>query len=915
LLDTRKTIDDYLQQSSWRIQENANTAYSYSGMVGYVANYVTSDYALANIYTPEIEEAHRDTMIHLHDLSGGMACYCFGMDLEQLLNRGLDDIDGPPKHFSSALSQMMNLIFLVSQEIAGACAFNSVDTLLAPYAYKDKLTYAQIKQHIQEFIYSINIKGRIGYQSPFHNAQFDITVPKRKQGAYAVVGGEALDVKYDDLHWQMESITRAFLETMMESKRVLTFPIINIGITKDFNWENKLAETIFESIGKTGQPTINNYVNSDYDPDAIKSMCCFDGSQEVLVKQYGYKPVILPFSEVYDRFHKNNTLPVFHNGGWNKARVIKIKTNSNKMYRVVTMNNKQLLVTDNHLHPTLDGLKRTDELNTSDFLLSSTMEYDNPYDNKSYATGVLIGAYLGDGCQSKDGVTFSLNHEKAAILLPYLEEALQVNKIERPIHKYIKDKLVSVRIFGTELPNLISQFVEGDYSYEKGIMPDVFRANSIFKRGILFGYYNTDGGNSNRIYSVSERLIRDIDALCTTLGIVTSLNVDNRTGQTVTFSDGHSMTHNYPLHCIRMYDLQGKRGYDGIFRIINNQFGIRVKEIIEIPCPEYVYCFEMADQTEPYFTLPNGIITHNCSLKLDVKQIIKQVGGQFGAADNSGSIGVVSLNLPLYGYLSGGNPDILYAYIDKYMELAWESLKRKRRFVEDRMANGMYPMLHRFVDDFRHFFNTIGVIGMNEMLLNMGMPNIADSKSKAFCMEVISHMNEVISEFQVRDKDFYGKNQGLIGNVELVPGEGLVHRFAKHLKTKYPDSIVANGTDSMYITRGCWLPANESYPLMFAAKHQEDLQDLFSGGANFQYHLGEPIFDYRATKSIVRKLVINTKLPFISISPVIEVCPVCGRTQTVDGWCEHDLNPFEVQELKNKGIEVKEQGVMANDEG
>ena len=135
--------------------------------------------------------------------------------------------------------------------------------------------------------------------------------------------------------------------------------------------------------------------------------------------------------------------------------------------------------------------------------------------------------------------------------------------------------------------------------------------------------------------------------------------------------------------------------------------------------------------------------------------------------------------------------------------------------------------------------------------------------------------------------------------------EGISHRLAKHLKQKYPDAITANGTDGEYITRGCWLPADEEYSLMFAAKHQEDLQNLFSGGANFQYHLGEPIYDIKPVKSILRKLITKTKLPFISLSPAIEVCPVCGRVSTLDGWCEHELTEEQIDSLTKQGVELR----------
>jgi ribonucleoside-triphosphate reductase len=564
-LDAVKLIDQYIAQSDWRIKENANMNYSYAGMLGYVVSHATSEYALKKIFPSEAADAHKDCYIHIHDLSG-LCNYCLGIDFEMFLMKGVTDDYGPPKHFDSALGQMANYVFLVSQQIAGAIAFNSVDILLAPYAKKDELTYKQIKQALQNYVCTVNIKGRIGYQSPFLNWQTDKTVPNRLKGRTPLIAGEEMDFTYDDCQWEIDAINRAVLEIIMEAPSVLAFPVLNVGITKEFNWDDKAAETIFTAMGRVGQPTINNYVNSDYDPDAVKSMCC--------------------------------------------------------------------------------------------------------------------------------------------------------------------------------------------------------------------------------------------------------------------------------------------------------------------------------------------------SLRLDMSKIIKQTGGQFGAADNSGSLIVVTLNLSRYGYLSGGSEDILFGYLDLYSEIAFKAMVEKRKFVEERMKDGWYPAVKRFVDDFSHFFNTLGIIGMNEMLLNMGKGGIETDEGKRFSLQVLDYLNQKISDFQVEYKDFYGPNKGLLANLELVPGEGVTHRFARHDKERFPDIITANNTGDPYYTRGCWLPADQKYNVFFAAKHQEDLQDKFSGGANFQYYLEEPIHDWHSVRSLIKKLVYNTKLPFISLSPTIAVCPICGQLQDGRDYCEHKLSEEQIKDLKERGIEV-----------
>ncbi|MDT8900904.1 ribonucleoside triphosphate reductase [Anaeroselena agilis] len=567
LQKTRKLIWDYIKKSSWRVKENANMTFSHSGMVGFVANYCISDFVLAEVLPPEAAEAHTEGYIHIHDLSGGTQDYCMGIALDSLLYKGLEDGE-VPRHFLSAMGIMMNALYTISQEVAGAVAFNAVDALMAPYIKKDKLSYDWVKQIIQTIIYSINVKGRIGFQAPFCNFQLDITVPKRLKDQTVVIDGEVMPFTYGDCQAEMDMFNKALLEVMMEARRVLSFPVINIGVTRDFDWDSPLAETIFRAVGSMGQPTINNYVSGEYDPDSVKSMCC--------------------------------------------------------------------------------------------------------------------------------------------------------------------------------------------------------------------------------------------------------------------------------------------------------------------------------------------------SLRLDMTKLFKQAGGQFGSGDNTGSIGVVTINMPMLAAEAAGDKAKLFDLIDHYMDIADIALTEKRGFIEMMMKNGMFPYLKRFVDDFSNFFSTIGVIGLNEMCLNMGLPDISHDESVLFVEEVMDHMNSRLVHYQEMRKTFYGSYRGVVYNLELVPGEGATYRLAKHMKKKYPNAHTANGTGGMYLTRGCWLPADKQFSLRFSAQHQSRLQKLFSGGANWQWHFGQVIHDWRAVRDIIYKLVNETELPFISLSPVIAVCPICGKLQDDRQWCEHELTPEQIAELRQRGIEIDE---------
>lgn len=564
-LDIDKLINEYINQSGNRAKENANQSFSYPGLLGYLLGFVTSNYALNHIYSKEAQELHEKGHIHIHDMSG-LCCYCYGMDYEMALTQGILGESEPPKHFETALGQLDTLIFQVAGQIAGAVAINSPDVLLAPYIKNDGLTYKQVKQEIQQFIYRINAKLRQNYEAPFSNFQLDITVPKRLKGRTPTIAGQDMDFTYDDCQQEINWFNTALIEIMLEAKRILPFPVLNMSITKDFNWDNKLSQIMFTGIGQMGLPVINNYVNSNYDPDSVKSMCC--------------------------------------------------------------------------------------------------------------------------------------------------------------------------------------------------------------------------------------------------------------------------------------------------------------------------------------------------SLRLDMSKIMKS-NGAFGANDNGGSIGVVTQNLALLGYLANGSKNELKILIKDTMYASRDILNKKREFIEKWHQLGMYPRLQQFITDFRSFFSTIGVAGMNEMCLNFCGVGIDTEEGTNLSLEVLDYMNKILVEFQELDKDWY-KGKSVYWNLELTPIEGATRRLAQQMHEYYPEAITSNGSYKDYITRGCWLPADQQYTLKFATEHQEKLQAKFSGGANFNYYLEAPIDDWKVVRSIVRKIVNNTTLPFVSISPAVNLCPICGNRVKSGMKCEHELTKEQIEEYRKQGVEIIE---------
>ena len=274
-------VDEYLNKLDWQVNENSNMSYSIQGLNNYISSKVSKNYWLNKIYSPEIQESHKKGEIHIHDLNI-LSVYCVGWDLKDLLIEGFTGVQGkiesaPAKHFRTALGQMVNFLYTLQGESAGAQAFSNFDTLLAPFVKYDNLDYSQIKQAMQEFVFNINVPTRTGFQTPFTNITMDLNVPKYYADQNVIIGGELMPETYKDFQNEMNLINKAFFEIMMagdNSGRVFTFPIPTYNITKDFDWDNPELEGLWEMTAKYGVPYFSNFINSDMSPEDARSMCC-----------------------------------------------------------------------------------------------------------------------------------------------------------------------------------------------------------------------------------------------------------------------------------------------------------------------------------------------------------------------------------------------------------------------------------------------------------------------------------------------------------------------------------------------------------------------------------------------------------------------------------------------------------------
>ncbi|MBF0407084.1 MAG: ribonucleoside triphosphate reductase [Candidatus Riflebacteria bacterium] len=547
-VDVISSINEYLGQQDWRVNANANQGYSLGGLILNVAGKVVANYWLSHIYPPEIGEAHRNGDIHIHDLDM-LSGYCAGWSLRVLLQEGFNGVSGkveagPPKHFSSALGQMINFLGTLQNEWAGAQAFSSFDTYLAPYIREDKLSYDEILQGIQEFVYNLNVPSRWGTQTPFTNLTFDWVCPEDLKDKNPMIAGKTVDYTYGDLEEEMNLINKAFLEVMMAGDnrgRAFTFPIPTYNITKDFDWNHPNCDLLFEMTAKYGLPYFQNFINSDLSPQMVRSMCC--------------------------------------------------------------------------------------------------------------------------------------------------------------------------------------------------------------------------------------------------------------------------------------------------------------------------------------------------RLQLDLRELLKRGNGLFGSAEQTGSIGVVTVNLARLGYLYSGNADVLEGKLDELLDLAQKSLELKRKVIGRLIEGGLFPFTKRFLGTLRNHFSTIGINGMNECIRNFtkNSTDITTPEGVEFAQRILGRIRERLVRFQVETGNLY--------NLEATPAEGATYRFAKEDQKRFPDILQSGPESGPYYTNSTQLPAGFTGDIFETMQHQEKLQPMYTGGTVMHLFLGERIPTAGSCKKLVKKCLEKFRLPYITVTPTFSICPKHGYIRGEKHFC------------------------------
>ncbi len=896
LIDYAKVINDYVKVDDWRVKENSTVTYSIGGLILSNSGAVTANYWLSEVYDEEIGKAHKDGDLHLHDLSM-LAPYCAGWSLKQLITEGLGGIEGkissaPPSHLSTLCNQMVNFLGILQNEWAGAQAFSSFDTYLAPFVKVDNLSYKEVKQCLQSFIFGVNTPSRWGC------VDTDTEV-------LSVNGFK----KYNELK-------EGELIYTYNNGRLELNPVRKV-ITKPFK-------------GK-----LHSYLNRGYNQTVTPN-------HRVLVFKHNSKDSVIKLSEDIFNVKTPFALPVVFSSS-------EIKANNNLNDDYITLaamyyTDGSIDLRNNTPHkivifksPNRFGNKELKKVCKNLNLNPTVSKGEGAFgDINKYCFYGNDAKFIYNLCGKKDDIDkkfLSMNKSQAELFLKIWascdgDETKMLCQFDNEI---VASKLQQIAI------------LSGHCSY-------------ITKKKLKSGKY-TNYVKIRKVNSVMPKERKEVSYD----GLVWCPNVENGTavfrkdgsvfisGQTQAPFSNITLDWTVPNDLANLPALVGGKEMDFTYADCKAEMDMINKAFLEImiegdangrgfqyPIPTYSITrnfdwsetennkllFEMAARYgTPYFANyvnsdmdPSDIRSMCCRLQLDLRELRKRNGGFFGSGESTGSIGVVTINMPRIAYLSE-TPEEFYTRLDKLMDIAARSLKVKRDTVTKLLDNGFYPYTKRYLGTFNNHFSTIGLVGMNEVGLNAKwlQADLTHPETQTFVKEVLNHMRNRLSDYQV----MYG---GDLYNLEATPAESTSYRLAKHDREKYPDIKTAGHEgDTPYYTNSSHLPVDFTVDIFDALDIQDEFQTLYTSGTVFHAFLGEKMPDWKAASSLVRTISENYKLPYFTLSPTYsicrnhgylageqETCPKCGNKTEVysriTGYYRpiQNWNDGKLQEYKNR---------------
>jgi len=879
LVDVAASVNEYLDRSDWRVAANANQGYSLGGLILNSAGKMIANYWLSHVYPPEVGAAHREGDLHIHDLDM-LAGYCAGWSLRTLLHEGLNGVPGkveagPPKHMSSAVGQIVNFLGTLQNEWAGAQAFSSFDTYMAPYVRKDRLSYAQVRQAIQELIYNLNVPSRWGCQCVDEETEC-LTENGWKRHDQIVAGEKIATVDWRDNRLE-------YLEPLAITAYDFDGEMYVLRNRTQEQWvtpRHKVMRKLFNSD--------NRWVLEDIEAVAeLKS------------------PVIVPNAWETDSVHEvdDNLVELL---AW-----------------VVSEGNFDF-----------SGGRRRISLWQS----TGNRENATAIERVLTALGLSWHERLQTGTYANHPVCrYRLNAEGSELVLRYTAQ-----KCVPPLIRTLSAR--QIRLF-------VDTYIRGDGSVEPNGRTRIYtndreNLDALQELCTLAGYGSTvhtraDSGvhvlnivrNRETYIQLIQRRAYRGKVWCPTTRNGTF--IARRRGKT--FVTGNTPFTNLTFDWVCPEDLRDQvpviGGAEQPFTygdlqaemdLINRAYievmtsGDAKGRIFTFPIPTYNIAEDFPWESEnadrlfamtaryglPYFQnfinselTPNMVRSMCCRLQLDLRELLKRGNGLFGSAEQTGSIGVVTINCARLGHSYAGDEVGLYARLDALLEIARNSLEIKRKVIQRHMDQGLFPYTKRFLGTLRNHFSTIGINGINEMIRNFtrDADDITSSRGRAMAARFLDWVRDKMVAFQEQTGHMY--------NLEATPAEGTTYRFAKEDRKRYPDIIQSGTPDAPYYTNSSQLPVGYTDDPFEALALQEDLQSRYTGGTVLHLYMSEHISDVEACKRLVRRSLTNFRLPYITITPIFSICPRHGY---IPG--EHEFCPSCDQELiARKRAEMSEQ--------
>jgi len=817
-----------------------------------------------------------DFTLALSDSTNILIPYCWAFDASKLITMGKPFgqlPSSPVQRVDSYISLLNEVIHMMSNHLAGAIAIGTFfidiahllivkeNFMLDDLNNPEKRKY--IKNQYQRFVHGINSLSRSGgAESPFTNVSlFDREKLKKLVGEeynwffMDVVGVKTIaDNHYMDINYiidfiiELQNIYMEFFDKgdPLNDGMPYRFPVSTLNVSKKLNKDGAWVvedKAFLKSVCKKDIYRYNVFVSEG---NKVAS-CCFYKDQKVLVRNSENGEFIIDFKSFIENTPNNSNTSIYHNGFWKSFKKVKVPY-SDKLIKITTVNNKEVIVTKDHSFPVLYGDKKASDLTVNDYLMFSTnsLSKTQKYESLTYEQGFLIGCFLGDGSyiskvtkeqRTYTGINLSLNEYCITDIKKIIDIALKQWGVEKESKiGTINNNVYPLIIYSTKMTNILLNYVSHNIANNKYFNETLLGHNEDCRKGMLKGWYATDGGNSNRCYSTSEKLIYQMETLCSTLGIQTMIDISDRTDEKIMIRDVE-YDRNYPLYCLRFYEKSFK-SKDINYKWHNNSIFFKIKNIELIDNDdENVFCVEIKDD-EPYFTLANGIITHNCRLLTDLDMLeLASQANSFGAG---GSISLGSHRVIAVNFMRLALACKSYDDFKKLLELHILNTK-KILFAHKELLRGSIE-IQTFLKigwiQLDRLFSTVGIIGYVEAeeTLKKKFPELKD-------VDVMSEMMvQLNSNVNDNNQDFVG----CIFNIEQIPAESMSHRLARADRILFgeenvPYNIYANQFIPLW---------NQESSIWERIEKDGRYNKLITGGGIVHINTGEHITGKQAEKLI-----------------------------------------------------------------